>query len=343
MQELLKQLRISAEVIEHKTNGIVDEYFCKLNPGERFVKLENRSKEIALGLKSYSLPIIRPILNEGLVSIEVLKNPPKNVSFEDVASNISSDMVLPLVLGKTHSGDNLVYDLVRAPHMIIAGASGSGKTVCLHSIVASLIRLDNVKLTLIDPKKVEFSYYDGIKNLAYDVVTDHENALEVLSDLVNEMESRFKKMARLRVNNIADYNVNKKKKMPYIVLIIDEFSDLMYRDKKQFQQKMCTLAQKSRACGIHIILASQHANRTTINGAIKVNFPTRISFQVASYVDSRVILDEKGAEKLLGKGDGLINAAGYNMIRFQGAYLSPEGIQKVCQENKRKSGMWFWR
>ena len=336
MQTILNQLKIQADVIDFENNGTMSKYYLRLRPGAKVSKIENCATEIALGLKAYSKPIIRVITEKGLVGLELLTKPIKNVSFNDLSQDFDK-FTLPLVLGKSHDGKNLIADLSIMPHLLIAGTTGSGKSVLLHSIMAGLIlSKKDIRFALIDPKKVEFSYYDNIKQLMYPVITDPDAALEVLNDLVDEMESRFAKMSRASVNNIDAYNKKKsRKKMPYIVLMIDEFSDLMHVSKKEFQKKLCMLAQKSRACGIHIIIATQRPSVDVVTGLIKANFPARISCKVSSLADSRVVLGASGAEKLLGRGDSLINSIGYDMVRFQGAYLSPAETETICENNSQ--------
>lgn len=335
MQTILRQLKIKADVVNSENNGIMSTYYLRLGPGAKVSKLENNATEIALALKSYSKPLIRVIPEKGLVAVELLVNPLRKVGFADVDRSSTSGP-LSMVLGKTHDGKDLLADLSIMPHLLIAGTTGSGKSVMLHSILNSLLTSDtNIKLALIDPKKVELTPYQYVKQLLYPIITEPNDALAVLSDLVEEMEHRFRLMARARYNDIAKYNVKKKKNLPYIVLVIDEFSDLMHSSKKEFQKKLCMLAQKSRACGIHIIIATQRPSVDVVTGLIKANFPARISCRVSSSADSRVILGSGGAEKLLGKGDSLVSSIGLDMVRFQGAFLSEEEVAQCCESNKR--------
>ncbi|KKN11740.1 hypothetical protein LCGC14_1023430 [marine sediment metagenome] len=338
MQTILNQLNIKADVVNVENNGTISKYYLRLHPGAKVSRIENCATEIALGLKAYSKPIIRVITEEGLVVVELLTKPVDKITFSEVAWSIhDNNNTLPLILGRTHDGKSLIADLSIMPHLLIAGTTGSGKSVLLHSILTGLIISNQpIKLVLIDPKKVEFSYYTNIKQLMYPVVTDAENALNVLTDLVDEMEIRFKAMSRSSVNTIKDFNCkNQNNIMSHIIFVIDEFSDLMHMSKKIFQKKLCMLAQKSRACGIHIIMATQRPSVDVVTGLIKANFPARISCRVSSLTDSRIVLGCSGAEKLLGYGDALINSIGYDMVRFQGAYIKPEEIQKICECYKR--------
>lgn len=318
----------------------MSKYLLQLHPGEKVNKIEKFGTEIALALKAYSKPIVRVITEKGLVSLELLTRPQQDVSYTDLAESSdylhSAQHTLPMILGRTQDGKDLAADLSIMPHLLIAGTTGSGKSIMLHSILASLIQSNtDVKLALIDPKKVEFSHYNDIKQLLYPVVTEPDDALSVLSDLVNEMECRFRLMSKAKVTNISAYNEKRAKKLPYIVLMIDEFSDLMHSTRKVFQKKLCMLAQKSRACGIHIVIATQRPSVDVVTGLIKANFPARISCRVTSIADSRVVLGCGGAEKLLGKGDALISCIQYDMQRFKGAYISPQEVSEICKVNKR--------
>lgn len=335
MQTILDQLKLKADVVHTETNGTITKYYIQLHPGAKVSKIENCATEIALGVKAYSKPIIRVIPEQGLVCVELLTKPINTVPFGEFAIN-GQHGELPIILGRTHDGQDLITDLSIMPHLLIAGTTGSGKSVLLHSILASLIKYNsNVRLALIDPKQVELSYYSNIKQLLYPVVTNPEEALDVLSDLVNEMETRFKLLHNAAVNNILAYNKKTNNALQYIVLVIDEFSDLMHTSKKEFQTQICLLAQKARACGIHIVIATQRPSVDVITGIIKANFPSRISCKVSSLVDSRVVLDRSGAEKLLGRGDALINSIGLDMVRFQGAFIDTNEIEHLCIQNYR--------
>lgn len=317
------------------------QYLLKMHPGAKVAKIERCATEIALGLCTQSVPIVKPLTKQGLVSVEVLSENPSAVPFDKHLGALKcSDHNLPIILGETHFGEPLVEDLSTMPHLLIAGATGSGKSVMLHSIISSLEQQDNVQIGLIDPKTVEFDVYNNSDKLITDeVITSPGDALLLIQDLVDEMEERFVKLKKKKVSNIADYNSRVEKKMPYIVLVIDEFSDLMYTVKKEFEKHLGALAQKSRACGIHIVIATQRPSASVVTGVIKANFPARISCRVASYTDSKVILDYAGAEKLLGRGDALLKTDKHNMLRFQGAFIEkpyPED-DEIIDESK---GFW---
>lgn len=338
MQTILNQLKIKAKVISCHNNGTTLKYELKMLDGERVSKLERYATEIALETKSYCKPIIKVMFEKGTVSVELLINPLKMIKFDQLKQSfdkVKDKYNIPIILGKTHDGEDLIVDLSVMPHLLIAGTTGSGKSVLLHSILNSIMDIDNIKLALIDPKKVELTYYSDIKNLMYPVINDSDSALDILSDLVYEMENRFIKMSKASVSNIKDLNKKYPNSMSYIVLVIDEFSDLMHTSKKEFQTKLCLLAQKSRACGIHIVIATQRPSVDVITGLIKANFPSRISCRVSSVTDSRVILNAVGAERLLGKGDSIISSIGYDMIRFQGSFIDTNEIKIRCDNHKR--------
>lgn len=314
-------------------------YLLNLNPGTRVDKIEKYATEIALGLKAYSKPIIKAITEMGLVSVELLTKPQQDIYFTTLLPNLNTFQAqIPSILGRTHDGENLLIDITKTPHLLIAGSTGSGKSVMLHSIICSMILSNkNIKLILIDPKIVEFAYYKNIKQLLYPVVYDPNSALSILDDMIEEMQKRFSLMYKKSVSNITDYNSVARRQIPYIVIVIDEFSDLMHSAKKDFQSKVTILAQKSRACGIHLILSTQRPSVDVVTGQIKANFPSRISCRVSSAVDSRVILDKCGAERLLGDGDALLNCGFFDMLRFKGAFLGLDEILKICDSNRRSA------
>ena len=342
MEEILRQLKIKADVVGSEWNGIVAKYLLKLHSGTKLEKLERYATEIALGMKSYGKPIIKPITEEGVVSVEFIIHQqgtiPINSLYEELTN---SKLKLPIIVGRTVFGENLTIDLTSLPHLLVAGSTGSGKSIFLHSAILSLIRSKrDVSIILVDPKTVEFGAYNNIKQLLCNVINSPEEALTVLSDLINEMNSRFSLLARKKVTNIVEYNSKTLERLSYVVLIVDEFSDLMYNSKKEFQKLLCVLSQKCRAAGIHIIMSTQRPSTDIINGSIKTNFPARISFRVPSSYDSRVVLNEVGADRLLGDGDGLIISPKHNLVRFKGAFVASKDINKVVAENNLN---WFQR
>ena len=242
------------------------------------------------------------------------------------------DIKLPIALGKSISGEPITSDLSSMPHLLIAGTTGSGKSVCINTIILSLIYKHTpevCKFILIDPKMLELSTYEGIPHLLCPVITEAKKAASVLGWVVKEMESRYRLMTRVGVRNIDGYNQKHKVKMPYIVVIVDEMSDLMLVAGKEIENYIQKLSQMARAAGIHIIMATQRPSVDVITGTIKANFPTRISFQVTSKIDSRTILGEQGAEQLLGKGDMLYMSSANRITRIHAPYVSETEIEKI--------------
>ena len=244
----------------------------------------------------------------------------------------NQDIKLPIALGKSISGIPIVGDLSAMPHLLIAGTTGSGKSVCINTIIVSLLYKhtpENCKFILIDPKMLELSSYEGIPHLLSPVITEPKKATSALSWVVKEMENRYRKMTEIGVRNIDGFNSKFKEKMPYIVVIVDEMSDLMLVAGKEIENYIQKLSQMARAAGIHIIMATQRPSVDVITGTIKANFPTRISFQVSSKIDSRTILGEQGAEQLLGKGDMLFMSSANRIIRIHGPYIGENEIEKI--------------
>lgn len=329
LTELFKQLKLKAEIQFCKKEESFIIFDIKLGPGGTFKKLEKHRTEIALALKALADPLIYPITKEGIIRMEIMIAEQQTVYFRDVDEE--SNFTLPLSLGSLRDGQNLIVDLVKMPHLLVAGTTGSGKSILLQVIINNL--LNNklpIKLALIDPKRVEFSYYSGLKNLYSPIAKDIDESLYLLNKLVEEMDSRFLKLEKSGARDIESYFGS----MPYIVVVIDEFADLMMRAKREVQDLICRLAQKSRACGIHLVVATQRPSVDVITGIIKANFPSRISFQVSSSVDSRTILDRNGAEALAGKGDAIIDCSEYKFKRFKGYYMDEEDITKNISKKK---------
>ena len=258
-----------------------------------------------------------------------------NVMLREIISSPkfnNKDLKLPIALGKSISGQPLIGDLPSMPHLLIAGTTGSGKSVCINTIILSLIyrhKPEICKFILIDPKMLELSTYEGIPHLLCPVITEAKKAASVLGWVVKEMENRYKLMTKVGVRNIDSYNVKHKISMPYIVVIVDEMSDLMLVASKDIENCIQKLSQMAMAAGIHIIMATQRPSVDVITGTIKANFPTRISFQVSSKIDSRTILGEQGAEQLLGKGDMLFMSSANRITRIHAPFVSDNEIEKI--------------
>ena len=302
--------------------------------GVKVSKVINLSEDIARNTSSESARI-STIPGSSSIGIELPKNSRENVYLSEIVSSLkfnSKDVKLPIALGKSISGTPIIGDLYSMPHLLIAGTTGSGKSVCINTIILSLLYKhspDKCKFILIDPKMLELSTYEGIPHLLCPVITEAKKAASVLGWVVKEMENRYKLMTREGVRNIDGYNSKHSLPMPYIVVIVDEMSDLMLVAGKEIENYIQKLSQMARAAGIHIIMATQRPSVDVITGTIKANFPTRISFQVTSKIDSRTILGEQGAEQLLGKGDMLYMSSANRIVRIHAPYVSENEIEKI--------------
>ena len=303
-------------------------------PGIKVSKIINLSEDIARNTSSESARI-STIPGSSTIGIELPNSSRENVFLSEIISSSNftkKDIKLPIALGKSISGIPVVEDLAAMPHLLIAGTTGSGKSVCINTIILSLLYKhgpDKCKFILVDPKMLELSTYEGIPHLLCPVITEAKRAASVLGWVVKEMESRYRLMTRIGVRNIDGYNAKHKLPMPYIVVIVDEMSDLMLVASKEIEGYIQKLSQMARAAGIHIIMATQRPSVDVITGTIKANFPTRISFQVTSKIDSRTILGEQGAEQLLGKGDMLYMSSANRMVRIHAPFVSENEIEKI--------------
>ena len=302
--------------------------------GIKVSKIINLSEDVARNTSSESARI-SIIPGSSSIGIELPNSIREDVYLSEIISSTNfskKDIKLPISLGKSISGIPVIGDLTSMPHLLIAGTTGSGKSVCINTIILSLLYKhtpDNCKFILIDPKMLELSTYEGIPHLLCPVITEAKRAASVLGWVVKEMESRYKLMTRVNVKNIDGYNSKHKLAMPYIVVIVDEMSDLMLVAGKEIEGYVQKLSQMARAAGIHIIMATQRPSVDVITGTIKANFPTRVSFQVSSKIDSRTILGEQGAEQLLGKGDMLYMSSANKIVRIHGPYVSESEIEKI--------------
>lgn len=340
LQSKLERFGINGKVTAIKHGPVVTLFEYQPDADSKLSKIVALEDDLAMALEAKSIRIIAPIPGTSFVGFEVANKNPSSVYFSNV---IHSDEYknfkgsLPLVLGEDIIGRSVVVDLAKMPHLLVAGSTGSGKSVALNTMLVSLLckhNPDELKLILIDPKRLEFSSYHDIAHLIFPIVTQVKDANGILKWLVKKMEDRYDYMAKLGIKNIFDYHEaygqEAKKKMPFIVLVIDELSDLMMTVGKEVEVQIARIAQMARAAGIHMILATQRPSVDVITGLIKVNFPSRISFRVTSKVDSRTILDCVGAEKLLGRGDMLfLNSSAADLERVHGAYISTKEINSV--------------
>ena len=302
--------------------------------GVKVSKIINLSDDIARNTSSESARIAT-IPGSNTVGIELPNNTRENVYLSEILNNSDfkkKEIKLPIALGKSISGNPIIGDLSSMPHLLIAGTTGSGKSVCINTIILSLLYRhgpDKCKFILIDPKMLELSTYEGIPHLLCPVITEAKKAASVLGWVVKEMESRYRLMTKEGVRNIDGYNAKYNLPMPYIVVVVDEMSDLMLVAGKEIESYIQKLSQMARAAGIHIIMATQRPSVDVITGTIKANFPTRISFQVTSKIDSRTILGEQGAEQLLGKGDMLYMSSANKIVRIHAPFVSDSEIEKI--------------
>ena len=302
--------------------------------GIKVSKIINLSDDIARNTSSESARIAT-IPGRNTIGIELPNSTRENVYLSEILNNLEfkkKDIKLPIALGKNISGIPIIGDLTSMPHLLIAGTTGSGKSVCINTIILSLLYRhtpEKCKFILIDPKMLELSTYEGIPHLLCPVITEAKKAASVLGWVVKEMESRYRLMTKEGVRNIDSYNLKHKLPMPYIVVVVDEMSDLMLVAGKEIENYIQKLSQMARAAGIHIIMATQRPSVDVITGTIKANFPTRVSFQVSSKIDSRTILGEQGAEQLLGKGDMLFMSSANRIVRIHAPFVSDDEIEKV--------------
>lgn len=345
LERVLGDFDIIGKVVEVNIGPSVTQYEMELKAGTKVSKLLGINREISLALAAKDVRIQAPIPGKNTIGVEIPNAETTMVTVKEILETIPSSMQnskLLVVLGKNIMGRSIYAEINNAPHLLVAGATGSGKSVCINCIIASILmrcRPDEVKLMLVDPKKVELSSYNGIPHLIAPVVTDPKKASIALKKIVNEMEQRYDIFNQVGVKNIAGYNSyidNKNKsgeqikRMPYIVVIIDELADLMLVAAKEVEESITRITQLARAAGIHLIVATQRPSTDVITGLIKANIPSRISFAVSSSIDSRTILDTMGAEKLLGKGDMLFLPLNESTpIRVQGAYISEEEINRL--------------
>ena len=324
--------------VEIYPGPIITRFEFKPAPGIKISQIVNLADDLALAMKAKRVRIVAPIPGKSAVGVEIPNRYGQTVYLKEIITSgefQNSKFILPLALGKTISGGPFVVDLAGMPHLLIAGATGSGKSVCLNSIITSLLyRLspESVRFILIDPKMLELTAYNDLPHLEKPVVTEIKYAEKSLGEAVIEMEDRYRRLAKVSVRNIADYNKTSSEPLPYVVIIVDELADLMMSGSNRIEMLITRLAQMARAVGIHLILATQRPSVDVITGLIKANFSTRIAFQVATKVDSRTILDMNGAEKLLGKGDLLfMNPSFPEPMRAHGAYITGEETQKICK------------
>ena len=348
IEETMKNFGIEATISNINIGPTITCYELSPAPGIKLSRIVSLADNIALNLATSDIRIEAPIPGKSAVGIEVPNKIKESVLLKDIILSeeyIKTNSNIPLALGKDVSGKPQISTIDKMPHLLIAGATGSGKSVCINTIIMSILYKSSpydVKLMLIDPKVVELSIYNGIPHLLIPVVTDPKKAAYALNWAVNEMERRYKLFAQNSVRDISSYNSKSHdkqgEKLPQIVIIIDELADLMMVAAQEIEDYICRLAQMARAAGMYLIVATQRPSVDVITGTIKANIPSRISFSVSSQVDSRTILDMSGAEKLLGKGDMLFYPSFYSKpVRIQGAFISEEEVEKVVSFLKEEN------
>lgn len=343
LKSTLEEFKIRADVTGIRKGPVITMFEILPAPGVKLSKIVNLADNIALRLAASRVRIVAPIPGKHAVGIEVPNRHRAIVSFREMLQDEAfsdPDIAIPIALGKDIPGEAQIIDLTKTPHLLIAGATGSGKSVCVNSIISSILyrrKPSEVKLLLIDPKIVELKLYNDIPHLLTPVITEPKRAFQALQYCLSEMERRYSLLDSVGVRDIASYNRKIERKrlatlpIPYIVIVVDEFADLMANLGKDLETTLARLAAMSRAVGIHLVLATQRPSVDVITGLIKANIPSRVAFMVASKFDSRIIIDAVGAEKLLGRGDMLLTTAwNPNPARIQGAFLSEEEVERVA-------------
>ncbi|NRA74853.1 MAG: DNA translocase FtsK, partial [Planctomycetes bacterium] len=364
IEEKLKSFKIDAHVTNVQRGPVITQYELSLDAGIKVHKIVSLSDDLAMALSAQSVRVVAPIPGKPTVGIEVPNKQREIVVLREILQSRvfhDSEPRIPLLLGKDAAGEPIVEDLARLPHLLIAGSTGSGKSVCINAIITSLLMTrspDELKLILVDPKMVELSAFEDIPHLLTPVITDMKKAPAALEWLVRKMDQRYELFSKAGVRNLAEYNeqdrqerydkVAKKlsheeadqlpERLPNLVIVIDELADLMMSSAKDVETSVIRLAQKSRAVGIHVILATQRPSVDVVTGLIKANLPARICFKVASRIDSRTILDRVGGEKLLGMGDFLyLPPDSSDLIRAQCTFLSDKELKKVMKHLRKES------
>ncbi|MCB0416512.1 MAG: DNA translocase FtsK 4TM domain-containing protein [Bdellovibrionaceae bacterium] len=353
--EKLNDFGVEGEVVHIAPGPVITVYEFKPASGIKIREIANLSDDLTLALSVLSVRIVAPIPGKPVVGIEIPTPDREVVSFKDVVQETNfykSDRRIPIALGRLASGEPILTDLAAMPHLLVAGATGTGKSVFVNTLICSLLfrfAPQQLKLILVDPKMVELSHYEGIPHLLLPPVVDAKKAVLALRWLVEEMERRYQTLHEFGVRHVDAYNARlnefhkqglytDKSFMPYIVTVIDEYADLMAVVAKEVEHSVTRLAQKARASGIHLVLATQRPSTDVVTGTIKANFPSRISFRVASSVDSKTILDRTGADRLLGNGDMLFHSAGFTTLkRMQGSFIQDQDIEAVIEHLKSQA------
>jgi len=338
LEARLREFGIAGKVENIVRGPVVSRYEVRLAPGVKLSKIRGIAEDISVALAG-RVRILAPIPGTSLIGLEVINSTKATVGLRNIIETFDGTMKLPIALGVDTCGMPKVVDLADMPHLLVAGVTGSGKSVFLNCLILSLIyarRPEDLQLVLVDPKRVELSAFKGIPHLLRPPVTEPREALEMFVRLVVEMERRYKLLELCGVRNIESYNALGEGKLPYIVCVVDEMADLMMTSGKALEDQIVRLAQMARAVGIHLVIATQKPVVKVITGQIKSNMPSRIAFAVSSATDSRVILDQVGAEKLAGRGDMLLKSPGLEApVRYHGAWVSESEVRTIVQTQRR--------
>jgi S-DNA-T family DNA segregation ATPase FtsK/SpoIIIE len=341
LTELLLSFQITGEVTAVSQGPVLTTYEYKPTAGMKLSKIAGLEDDLGIVLGTNQLRIMAPIPGKTVVGIEVPRPSPEVIAFKDIVSEdefTSKKIRLPVAVGKTTDGISVVADLAAMPHLLVAGGTGSGKSVFINSLIMSLIyRLgpQDLRMILVDPKMLELNAFEGLPHLITNVITDHGVAFNALNWAVEEMERRYRLMADAGSKNIDSFNEKKRsQKLPFIVIVVDELADIMLSGGEAVELAITRLAQKARAAGIHLVIATQRPSTNVVTGLIKANMPSRLSFKVPSAVDSRTVLDSSGAESLMGRGDSLMTMPGIPLRRLHGCFISEEELHRVVKSVK---------
>ena len=339
LTQLLDNFNVTAQVCSISPGPVITRYELKLGAGTKANAVEKLATDLAMGLKAKSIRIV-PITERAVIAVEIPNENPHIVYLRDILNSsqfMNDEGGLNVVLGCDITGQPVITDIAKAPHMIVAGMTGSGKSICENVLLTSLLATktpDELRLILIDPKMVELSPYNSVPHLLTPVITDNIKAVKILDWVIKEMEKRYIKLSERGVRNIKNYNNKTDDKIPFIIVVIDELADLMMTGNKNVEKQIVRICQKSRAVGIHMILATQRPEVKIISGTIKANIPSRIGFKTSSQIDSRVIMDKGrgGCENLLGKGDMLFqDVSDPDIKRIHGAFIDYEDVDKMVE------------
>lgn len=337
LTHLLDNFNVSAQVCSIKPGPVITRYELELSAGTKANAIEKLSTDLAMGLKAKSIRIV-PITERAVIAVEIPNENPQIVYLRDIlnhSSFMNNEDSINIVLGSDIEGNPVTTDLAKAPHMIVAGQTGAGKSVGINTFLMSMLATktpDELRLILIDPKIVELTPYNDIPHLLTPVITESTNAIRILDWVAKEMDERYEKLADVGTRNIAGYNKKADKRMPFIVVVIDEMADLMMTAGKKAEKQIVRIAQKARAVGIHLILTTQRPSVNVITGLIKANVPTRVGFQTSSQIDSRIIMDSNGCEGLLGRGDMLFSdVSDPDIVRIHGAFVDYDDVDAMVE------------